>query len=117
MYDYNPSYLLLGSFTPAAGSPSAAAIASKGVACRWEHSTSGVTIDVSLAKPAPSKIDGLKSDAGGKASGFDGYFTVKGGIGIAQVFDGAYWATVSSTAFYEARDAADLVANVRSALE
>jgi len=116
MYDYNPNFLLLNNFTPPAGSAAATAIASKGVACRWENSTSGVTIDVSVAQPAPSKLDGLKSDAGGKASGFDGYFAVNDGTGTAQVFDGAYWATISSKAFFEAGDAVGLIADVRSAL-
>jgi hypothetical protein len=116
MYDYNPNFLLLSNFTPPAGSAAATAIASKGVACRWENSTSGVTIDVSVAQPAPSELDGLKSDAGSRASGFDGYFAVKDGTGTAQVFDGAYWATISSKAFFEAGDVVDLFADVRSAV-
>jgi len=116
MYDYNPNFLLLNDFTPSAGSLAATAIASKGVACRWENSTSGVTIDVSVAKPAPNKLDGLKSNAGSRARAFDGYFAVNGGTGTAQVFDGAYWATVSSKMFFEDGDAVGLVAEVRSAL-
>ncbi|WP_341952382.1 arginyl-tRNA synthetase [Salinibacterium sp. TMP30] len=117
MYDFNPNFLLLNSFTPASGSPAATALASKGVACRWENSTSGVTIDVSVAKPAPNTLDGLKSTAGSSADSFDGYFAVAGGTGTAQVFSGAYWATLSSKAFFEAGDAVDLVADVRSALK
>ncbi|MGV8859373.1 MAG: arginyl-tRNA synthetase [Rhodoglobus sp.] len=117
MYDFNPNYLLLNNFSPAAGSPAATALASKGIACRWENSTSGVTIDVSVAKPAPNKLDGLKSNAGSAASGFDGYFAAAGGTGTAQVFSGAYWATLSSQAFFEAADAAELVSDVRSALK
>lgn len=116
MYDYNPNFLLLNDFTPSAGSLAATAIASKGVACRWENSTSGVTIDVSVAKPAPNKLDGLKSNAGSRAKAFDGYFALNGGTGTAQVFDGAYWATVSSKMFFEGGDAVGLVAEVRSAL-
>ncbi|WP_343925611.1 arginyl-tRNA synthetase [Rhodoglobus aureus] len=117
MYDFNPNFLLLNSFTPPAGSSAATALASKGVACRWENSTSGVTIDVSVAKPAPSKLDGFKSNAGSPADGFDGYFAVASGTGTAQVFSGAYWATLSSKAFFEAADALDLVADVRAALK
>lgn len=116
MYDFNPNFLLLNSFNPAAGSAAATAIAAQGVACRWENSTSGVVIDVSVAKPAPSKLESLKSDAGSAASSFDGYFAVSGGTGTAQVFSGAYWATLSSAAFFEAADASDLVANVKAAL-
>ncbi|EPR75905.1 arginyl-tRNA synthetase [Leifsonia rubra CMS 76R] len=116
MYDFNPNFLLLNSFTPAAGTPAATALASKGVACRWENSTSGVMIDVSVAKPAPNKLDGLKSNAGGPASGFDGYFAAAGGTGTAQMFSGAYWATLSSKAFFEAGDTAELVSDVRAAL-
>ncbi|MGV8851041.1 MAG: arginyl-tRNA synthetase [Rhodoglobus sp.] len=116
MYDFNPNFLLLNSFTPAANSPAAAALASKGVACRWENSTSGITIDVSVAKPSPSKLDTFKSQAGSPANGFDGYFSVANGTGTAQVFSGSYWATLSSQAFFEAADAADLVSDVRAAL-
>jgi len=117
MYDYNPNFLLLNNFTPSAGSAAATALASKGVVCRWENSTSGVTIDVSVAQPAPNKLEALKSDAGSTASGFDGYFAVNGNTGTAQVFDGAYWATLSSASFFEAGDVVDLVADVRSALK
>lgn len=116
MYDFNPNFLLLNSFTPAANSPAAAALASKGVACRWENSTSGITIDVSVAKPSASKLDTFKSQAGSPATGFDGYFSVADGTGTAQVLSGAYWATLSSQAFFEAADAADLVSDVRAAL-
>jgi hypothetical protein len=116
MYDFNPNFLLLNDFTPTAGSPAATALASKGVACRWENSTSGITIDVSVAKPAPNKLDGLKSNAGSPATGFDGYFATASGTGTAQVFTGDYWATLSSAAFFEAGDAVDLIADVHSAL-
>lgn len=117
MYDFNPNYLLLNDFTPAAGSVAATAIAAKGVACRWENSTSGITIDVSAAKPASDKIDGLKSNAGSQSSQIDGYFAVSGGTGTAQIFSGNYWATLSSKAFVNASDASDLAAEVRSALK
>jgi hypothetical protein len=117
MYDFNPNYLLLNNFTPAAGTPAATALTSKGVACRWENSTSGVTIDVSVAKPAPNKLDGFKSNAGSAADAFDGYFVATGGTGTAQVFSGAYWATLSSEAFFEAGDVADLVADARATLK
>ncbi len=112
MYDFNPNFLLLSSFTPPAESAAEAAIAAQGVACRWENSTSGVVIDVSVAQPAPSRIDSLRADAGAAASGFDGYFAVADGTGTAQVFTGAYWATLSSPAFFAASDASDLVAEV-----
>lgn len=75
-----------------------------------------MTIDVSVAKPAPSKLDGFRSDAGSPADAFDGYFTAAGGTGTAQVFSGAYWATLSSVPFFEAGDVVDLVAEVKAAL-
>lgn len=117
MYDFNPNFLLLNSFTPSAGSPAAAAIEAQGVVCRWENSTSGVSIDVSVAQPAPGKLDALKANAGAAAAGFDGYFAVAGGTGTAQVFSGGYWATLSSPAFFEASDASDLVAEVAAAIK
>ncbi|CAO1650723.1 arginyl-tRNA synthetase [Salinibacterium sp. NSLL150] len=116
MYDFNSNFLLLNSFTPPAGSTAETAFESRGTICRWENSTSGVTIDVSVAQPTPAKYDSLKSNSGASTSSFDGYFAVSGGVGTAQVFAGAYWATLSSPAFFEAADAADLVADVEAAL-
>ncbi|MGV8876735.1 MAG: arginyl-tRNA synthetase [Rhodoglobus sp.] len=116
MYDFNPNFLLLNNFSPAAGSFAATALTAQGVACRWQNSTSGVTIDVSVAKPAPAKLESIKSTAGSAADGFNGYFAVNSGTGTAQVFTGGYWATLSSEAFFEAGDVGDLVADVRSAL-
>ncbi|MEV8255075.1 arginyl-tRNA synthetase [Rhodoglobus sp. NPDC076762] len=116
MYDFNPNFLLLNSFTPAAGSAAATAIESQGVACRWENTSSGITIDVSVAKPAPGKLESLKSNAGPAASSFDGYFAASGGTGTAQLFSGEYWAALSSAAFFEAGDASTLVADVQAAL-
>jgi len=120
MYAFNPNFLLLNNFTPEADSAAATALAAKGVACRWENSTSGVAIDVSVAKPSPAKRDALKSSAGTATDeffGFDGYFAVAGQTGTAQLFSGDYWATLSSKAFFEAGDAAELAVDIRDALK
>ncbi|QYH36567.1 arginyl-tRNA synthetase [Salinibacterium sp. M195] len=117
IYDFNPNYVLLNSFTPAAGSPAASALQSKGTACRWQNGTSGITIDVSVAKPTSAKLASLKSAAGAKVSEFDGYFTSSGGTGTAQVFSGSYWMTLSSAAFDRAAGAAELVTVAKAALK
>ncbi|MBH0055163.1 arginyl-tRNA synthetase [Salinibacterium sp. SWN139] len=117
MYDFNPNYVLLSNFTPAAGSTAAAAVGSQGTACRWENGTSGTTIDVSVAQPAPSAISTLKANAGASTDSYAGYFSSQGGTGTAQVFTGPYWVTISSPLFSRASNATALVADVTAALK
>ncbi|MBH0131441.1 arginyl-tRNA synthetase [Salinibacterium sp. NK8237] len=117
MYDFNPNYVLLNNFTPAAGSTAAAAVDMQGTACRWENGTSGTTIDVSVAQPASSSISSLKTNAGASTDSYAGYFSSAGGTGTAQVFTGPYWATISSPLFSRASNATALVADVTAALK
>jgi len=117
MYDFNPNYVLLSSFTPDAGTTAAAAVQSKGTVCRWENGTSGITIDVSVVQPAPSAVSGLKADAGSSTDSFDGYFSLDGRTGTAQTFTGPYWVTLSSQEFFRAGDAKTLVSIVTAAVK
>ncbi|QAV69125.1 arginyl-tRNA synthetase [Salinibacterium sp. UTAS2018] len=117
MYDFNPNFLLLGSFTPDSGTTAAAALSAKGVACRWQNGTNSTSIDVSVAQPTSSKLATFKSNAGSSADAFSGYFSITDRIGTAQIFVGPYWATLSSREFTSADEASNLVAEVRAALQ
>ena len=123
MYDFNPNFGLIDSWTPAAGSPAAVAKSDKGVACRWLNQTSGDLIDLSVASLDAASIESLKNQTVGAStmvptySGADeGYFSVANGIGTAVVFDRSYWIVLTSTFFAEPGDPSDLVASVLAAL-
>ncbi|GAB3032545.1 hypothetical protein GCM10027052_06830 [Parafrigoribacterium mesophilum] len=114
MYDFNPNFGLQSSFTPAAGSTSAIAVAKKGVACSWLNQTSRDTIELSAANLPAGDIASLKSDLGSSSTATSafaapGYFTVQGGVGVAQVFSGSYWVVARSTFFAEPADATQIV--------
>jgi hypothetical protein len=114
MYDFNPNFGLLASFTPKPGSSAAIALAKKGVACSWLQQTSRDTIELSVANLPTGDIAALKSglNSSSKAtSAFaaPGYFTVEGGVGEAQVFTGSYWVVARSTFFSEPGEAAQIV--------
>lgn len=113
MYDFNPNFGLLSSFSPDAGSLAAQAVASKGVACRWLNQTSGVTLDVSIAKPSSTDFEAAQALAksGTPASGFGdaAYFSSSGGTGALQVFAGDYWLTTTSVFYSQAADAASIM--------
>ena len=122
MYDYNPNFSLLSSWSPDAGTPAAEAAAAKGTVCRWQNGTSGDPIDISVASFDTGTLE-AQADATKAAStavsvygGDEAYFTSTGGVGEAVVFHGAYWVVVRSVAFFEAGDAAPIVASVLAAL-
>jgi hypothetical protein len=114
MYDFNPNFGLQAGFTPKAGSTSAIAVAKKGVACSWLNQTSRDTIELSVANLPGGDITALKSDLGSSSTATSafaapGYFTVEGGVGVAQVFSGSYWVVARSTFFAEPADATQIV--------
>lgn len=114
MYEFDPNFSLLTSFTPPSGSAAAEAVADQGIACRWVHNTSGVTIDISVAHLLDSALSTKKSQVQSSSTSVptydsEGYFSTAGSVGTAQVFTGPYWVTVTSEAFFEAGDAATLV--------
>ncbi|PZQ91852.1 MAG: arginyl-tRNA synthetase [Leifsonia xyli] len=120
MYDFNPNFSLLSSWTPDAGSAAAQAVAASGVACRWKNDTSGDTIDVSVAAPDSATLEKLKTAAAAGTSADygvgTGSFAVVGGAGEATVFDGSYWVVVRSNYFLAPGDASPLVTPVLAAL-
>jgi hypothetical protein len=114
MYDFNPNFGLQASFTPKSGSTSAIAVAKKGVACSWLNQTSRDTIELSAANLPAGDIAALKGDLNSSSKATSafaapGYFTVEGGVGVAQVFNGSYWVVARSTFFSEAGEAAQIV--------
>jgi len=122
MYDFNPNFSLLASFTPASGSAAADAVAAEGTACRWQNNTSGEVVDVSVASFDADTLDRLATDTYGHSTmvptygGDEAYFEVADGVGEAVVFDGSYWVVVSSSYFLEPGDAEPIVAAVLAAL-
>jgi len=123
IYDYNPNFVPLTSYTPAAGSSGAQAVTYKGVACRWQNETSNNVVDLSVAKLDAATIESLKNQAVAKGTlvptyqGADeGYFSPGGGAGTAIVFVGSYWIVMTSQQFAEPGDAEQLVDGVITAL-
>lgn len=105
MYDYNSIYAEVDG-PPTAGTTAAQAVAIGGIACTWMNTSSGLTIDFSVAAPSPAGLESLRAGlAGTEAAAFDGYFA----DGTAQAFVGAYWVTVSSDEFISDQDAAPLI--------
>lgn len=120
MYDFNPNFSLLASWSSEAGTPAADAVAADGVACRWKNDTSGETIDISVAAPGDDALAARKSDAASGTStsygGAEGYFAVSGGVGEATAFEGPYWVVARSSYFAAPADAQSLLEGALSAL-
>lgn len=122
MYDFNPNFSLLASWTPNAGSAAADAVEAEGVACRWQNDTSGETIDVSVASFDAATLEARANDAYENSTmvptygGDEAYFSVSNGVGEAIIFQGAYWVVVSSSYFLEPGDAEPIVGPVLAAL-
>lgn len=105
MYDYNSIFSAVD-FEPAAGTVAADAVANGGIACRWVNTTSGATIDFSVAMPSAPTLEARRSALqGSEATAFDGYFEAE----TAHVFTGGYWVAVTSSEFLGDDDAAPLV--------
>lgn len=113
MYDFNPNFGLLDSFSPDAGTLAARAVADQGTACRWVNQTSGDTIDVTISQPGPLAFAAAKSAAssGSPVSGLGdaAYFSAAGGSGELQAFRGPFWITATSVYFSTGADASDIM--------
>jgi len=122
MYDFNPNFSLLDSWTPNPGSAAADALAADGVACRWKNDTNGEVIDVSVASFDSATLDELASSTYSHSTmvptygGDEAYFEVTDNVGEAVVFDGSYWVVATSSYFLEPGDAEPIVAAALSAL-
>jgi hypothetical protein len=123
IYAYNPNFVPLSSYSPAAGSAGAQATQYQGVTCRWQNETSNDVIDLSVADLDPATIESLKNQAVARGAlvptyqGADeGYFAVGDGAGTAIVFVKTFWIVLTSQQFAEPGDAEALVDSVISAL-
>ena len=118
VYNYNPNYVALPKAAPAVDSRAGQIAGMNGLTCQWKNGTSDYTIDLGLAKLTADQLTSLKNiafAAGGSVptygdpSQVEGYFTVEGAKGQAQVFTGSYWLTLSSDEFLEPGDAQQLL--------
>jgi hypothetical protein len=121
MYAFDPNFSLQPSFTPAAGSLAAQALADDGIACQWVHQTSGVTIELSAAQPSPKALNDRMNDLVMTSNSVptyqvEGYFQLKGSSGEAEAFPLPFWVSAVSPAFFEPGDAAPIVAAMVDAL-
>ena len=124
LYAYNPNFGADPGYQPKDGSLEKKIADWKGATCAWQNQTSGDVIEVAIAQPPASELEGLKNAAVTAATPVptygvppevEGYFK-QGTAGQVQVFRGAYWIVADSTAFFEPGDAAplmqDILANV-----
>jgi len=117
LYAFNPNYGADPGYAPKDGSLEKKIADWKGVACAWLNQTSGDVIEVAVAKPPASELEGLKNAAitnakpvptYGVPPTVEGYFE-PGTAGQVQVFRGGYWIVAESPAFFEPGDAAPLM--------
>jgi len=116
VYAFDPNFGLVGTFTPAAGSAGARATEWNGVLCRWVRESGGITIDLAVAQPGDAALAELKREAFATSTqvptyGEDAYFDAATGTAI--VFEGPFWLVITSPAFAEPGEPAEMI---RSAL-
>lgn len=105
VYAFNPSYLLLDSATPPAGSAAAADVAVGGRFCRWVQESSGFTIDLSVggysADALAQQRDAASSGTPTSRPGVDAaWFAVDAqAVGTLTAFAGDYRVTIVSFEF------------------
>jgi hypothetical protein len=121
VYAFNPNFGADPGYAPAAGSLPATIKADRGVACAWLNQTSGDVVQIAIGEPPASTMTSLKNTAVttsqavptyGIPPQVEGYFTMRGSNGEAQVFTGKYWIVGISGAFQEPGDAAQLMQNI-----
>lgn len=110
LYDFNPNYSHLDSYTPAAGTDAAAIVAAKGVACGWINNTSNELIVIAAARPGEASLAAITAELQASGTAVDtfgagGYFS---GNQVEIVRDG-YWVVATSNDFFTAADARPLV--------
>ena len=125
VYAFNPNYGVAPGFEATSASGKTAA-EFQGLNCGLLNQSSDGIIEISVAQPNDVLMGQLKTKAAGSGPSVptygtppavEGYFATAGGIGEAQVFNGTYWVTVSSTEFFEAGDAEQLVSAALSHLQ
>jgi len=121
MYDFNSNFALEAQFTPAEGTPGADAVAELGIACSWVNLTSGQTIEIAAAQPAPSRLEARRIEVAAFSNTVptyevEGYFIFEDGLGRADAFDGPFWISMTSDAFLEPGEVTPLMAAAVAAL-
>jgi hypothetical protein len=121
LYDINPNYGTLPSYSPEAGSDAAKAVADRGVACAWSNQTSNEVVEVSVAHLSTADITAMKNSLIASSNpvptyGTEAYFQMDGRVGDAQIFKGDYWIVARSVTFFEPGDAGKYVDDVLAAL-
>ncbi|MFB9642767.1 iron ABC transporter ATP-binding protein [Agromyces lapidis] len=120
VYAFNPNFGAAPGYEPAADG--ALGIDEEaGTACGLLNQTSGALIEFGVATPPEGALEQRKNDAAlaskpvptyGTPPEVEGYFTVAGEHGEAQVFSGPYWIVVDSVDFVEPGDAQVLVSSI-----
>jgi hypothetical protein len=109
LYDYNPNYVVDTAYSPQRGSIPAAIAADLGQTCGWINETSGSKIEVAITALNADQWAAAKAAAASgtpiSTNGAHGFFSVKNGVGSAQLFFGSIWLDVSSAEFATADDA------------
>jgi hypothetical protein len=120
LYAFNPNYGADPGYAPKDGTLEKKIADWKGAACGWLNQTSNEVIEIAVAKPPASELEGLKNAAVtssqpvptyGVPPEVEGYFK-PGTAGEVQIFRGPYWIVATSTAFFEPGDPAPLMQNV-----
>ena len=120
VYDWGSgNFAYDASYSPAAGSSAAAAVAEGGLACRWINLTSSETVDFAVSIPTSTDdVRAAAAAAGALAPELapDAYFSSDGTTGHLDIISGKYWITADSTWFQSPGDAATLTTAALSAL-
>jgi hypothetical protein len=113
VYAYNPNFVPDTKYSAAASPDAAKAVANRGVACGWVNETSGSELMVAMSEPSPATLAAAKRSAASGApvsgGGATGYFSVRGGVGEAQLFTGSFWVVIASADFGVAGDVTPLI--------
>lgn len=119
LYAYNPNVGAAPGYAPEEDSLEQKVKDWQGQTCAWSNQSSGDVIQIAVAQPPASAMDGLKNAAITTAQPvptygappLEGYFK-PGSSGQVQIFRGSYWVVAESTAFFEPGDAAQLMESV-----
>ncbi|MDN4614679.1 iron ABC transporter ATP-binding protein [Leifsonia sp. F6_8S_P_1B] len=119
LYAYNPNVGVDAGYAPEKDSLEQKVKDWQGQTCAWSNQSSGDVIQIAVAQPPASAMDGLKNAAITAAQPvptygappLEGYFK-PGSSGQVQIFRGAWWIVAESTAFFEPGDAAQLMESV-----
>ena len=116
MYAFNPNFSFLPEGMPKVDSKAGQIAGMNGLTCQWVNNSSNEPIDLAVAKLTDDQLTALKNLAVTESTQVptyasppvEGYFTVIGSEGEAQVFSGPYWVALRSVAFFEPGDAEQL---------